>query len=102
MQIHLIAVGGSVMHNLAIALSKKGYQVTGSDDMIFEPSKSRLLKHGLLPTVEGWNVNHIHADLDAVILGMHAKKDNPVESSRNGFTYLFVPRIYLRAIKKQA
>ena len=77
MQIHLIAVGGSVMHNLAIALSKKGYRVTGSDDMIFEPSKSRLLKHGLLPTVEGWNVNHIHADLDAVILGMHAKTDNP-------------------------
>lgn len=77
MQIHLIAVGGSVMHNLAIALSKKGYQVTGSDDMIFEPSKSRLLKYGLLPSGEGWNIHNIHAGLDAVILGMHAKADNP-------------------------
>lgn len=76
MRIHLIAIGGSVMHNLAIALSKKGYQVTGSDDSIGEPSKSRLLQHGLLP-VEGWDVTRIHANLDAVILGMHARADNP-------------------------
>ena len=77
MRVHFIAVGGSAMHNLAIALHLKGYQVTGSDDAIFEPSKSRLQKHGLLPNTIGWNVNNITADLDAVILGMHAKADNP-------------------------
>ena len=64
------------MHNLAIALHLKGDQVTGSDDAIFEPSKSRLAKHGLLPEV-GWNPGIISQDIDAVILGMHAKADNP-------------------------
>ncbi len=77
MRVHFIAIGGSAMHNLAIALSKKGYQVTGSDDMIFEPSKSRLLKQGLLPAIEGWNPDYIDLNLDAVILGMHARLDNP-------------------------
>ncbi|WP_316794586.1 UDP-N-acetylmuramate--L-alanine ligase [Pedobacter frigoris] len=77
MRIHFIAIGGSAMHNLAIALHKKGYQVTGSDDVIFEPSSSRLAKHGILPAQMGWNENNITADLDAVILGMHALKDNP-------------------------
>ena len=77
MRVHFIAVGGSAMHNLAIALHQKGYQVTGSDDAIFEPSKSRLQKHGLLPETIGWNASNITADLDAVILGMHAKADNP-------------------------
>ena len=77
MRVHFIAVGGSAMHNLAIALHLKGYQVTGSDDAIFEPSKSRLQKHGLLPEIIGWNANNITPDLDAVILGMHAKADNP-------------------------
>ncbi len=77
MNIHFIAIGGSAMHNLAIALYKKGYKVTGSDDEIFEPSKSRLDKHGLLPKAEGWQEENIHADLDAVILGMHARNDNP-------------------------
>lgn len=65
------------MHNLAIALHKKGFHVTGSDDEIFEPSKSRLKSHGLLPTSEGWSRDNISADLDAVILGMHARPDNP-------------------------
>lgn len=65
------------MHNLAIALKKKGNVITGSDDEIFEPSRSRLMKYGLLPRREGWDVSHIHQNLDAVILGMHAKKDNP-------------------------
>ncbi len=65
------------MHNLAIALSKKGYQVSGSDDEIFEPSKSHLEKHGLLPSGLGWNSANITEDLKAVILGMHAKEDNP-------------------------
>ncbi|AOW21770.1 UDP-N-acetylmuramate--L-alanine ligase [Urechidicola croceus] len=77
MNIHFIAIGGSAMHNLALALSQKGYVVTGSDDAIFEPSKSRLSKRGLLPDEFGWFENKITKDLDAVILGMHAKPDNP-------------------------
>jgi UDP-N-acetylmuramate: L-alanyl-gamma-D-glutamyl-meso-diaminopimelate ligase len=77
MRVHFIAVGGSAMHNLAIALHLKGYEVTGSDDEIVEPSKGRLAKHGLLPAQEGWNEERIDAGLDAVILGMHARKDNP-------------------------
>ena len=76
MKIHFIAIGGSAMHNLAIALHNKGYEVTGSDDAIFEPSKSRLDKKGLLPEEFGWFPNKITSDLDAVILGMHAKPDN--------------------------
>jgi len=77
MKVHFIAVGGSAMHNLAIALNRKGYQVTGSDDEIFEPSKSRLQKEGILPATIGWDVNNITSDLQAVILGMHAREDNP-------------------------
>jgi len=77
MKVHFIAIGGAVMHNLAIALHKKGYKVTGSDDEIFEPSRSRLDKYGLLPGDTGWKAERINPDLDAVILGMHAKKDNP-------------------------
>ena len=77
MKIHLIAVGGSAMHNLAIALKEKGYEVSGSDDEIFEPSRSRLKQHGLLPLTMGWSTDKIHKDLDAVILGMHARADNP-------------------------
>lgn len=65
------------MHNLAIALKLKGYEVTGSDDEIFEPALSRLKKHRILPEEEGWHPAKIHSGLDAVILGMHAKKDNP-------------------------
>lgn len=77
MNVHLIAIGGSAMHNMAIAMHKKGFNVTGSDDEIFEPSKSRLAAHNLLPAKEGWDVNNINAQLDAVILGMHARADNP-------------------------
>jgi len=77
MNIHFISVGGSAMHNLAIALSKKGFTITGSDDLIHEPSKSRLKKHGLLPNDFGWFPEKIASDLDVIILGMHAKKDNP-------------------------
>ncbi|WP_010180642.1 UDP-N-acetylmuramate--L-alanine ligase [Aquimarina agarilytica] len=77
MRVHFIAIGGSAMHNLAIALHQKGYQVTGSDDAIFEPSKSRLAKYGLLPSTTGWNAEKITTALDAVILGMHAKANNP-------------------------
>lgn len=77
MNIHFIAVGGSAMHNLALELHKKGYQVTGSDDEIFEPSKSRLQHAGILPEAWGWFPEKITDQLDAVILGMHARKDNP-------------------------
>jgi len=77
MRIHFIAIGGSAMHNLAIALHKKGFNVTGSDDEIFEPSKGRIAKHGLLPDKFGWDETRITTDLDAVILGMHARIDNP-------------------------
>ena len=77
MKIHFIAIGGSAMHNLAIALHLKGYSITGSDDNIFEPSKSRLKKFGLLPKEFGWFPSKISSKLDFVILGMHAKEDNP-------------------------
>ncbi|MCR9172571.1 MAG: Mur ligase family protein [bacterium] len=77
MKVHFIAIGGSAMHNLAIALSRKGMQVTGSDDEIFEPSKSRLKREGILPNDIGWDPSRITDDLDAVILGMHARENNP-------------------------
>jgi UDP-N-acetylmuramate: L-alanyl-gamma-D-glutamyl-meso-diaminopimelate ligase len=77
MNVHFIAIGGSAMHNLAIALHNKGYQVSGSDDTIHEPSKSRLKKYGLLPEVFGWFPEKINQNLDVIILGMHAKVDNP-------------------------
>ena len=76
MRIHFIAIGGSAMHNLAIALHNKGEQVTGSDDEIFDPSRSRLAAKGLLPEQYGWFEDNISSDIDAVILGMHAKQDN--------------------------
>ncbi len=77
MRYHLIAVGGAVMHNLALALQQNGHTVTGSDDEIYEPAHSRLKAFGLLPDTEGWHSERISTDLDAVILGMHARKDNP-------------------------
>ncbi len=77
MRVHFIAIGGSAMHNLAIALAKKGYQVTGSDDVVNEPSKSRLARFDILPSEMGWYPEKITTDLDAVILGMHARIDNP-------------------------
>ncbi|SEW36076.1 UDP-N-acetylmuramate--L-alanine ligase [Chitinophaga arvensicola] len=76
-KVHFIAVGGSVMHQLAIALKNKGYQVTGSDDEIFEPALSNLRQADILPASTGWNADSITPDLDAVILGMHAREDNP-------------------------
>jgi len=75
--IHFISIGGSAMHNLALALHQQGYLVTGSDDEIYEPSRTRLEQSGLLPAQIGWFPENIHADLDAVIVGMHARRDNP-------------------------
>lgn len=77
MKVHFIAIGGSAMHNLAIALQQKGYQVSGSDDAIFDPSRSRLEKFNLLPQKMGWHPERIDSSLDFIILGMHAKPDNP-------------------------
>lgn len=76
MKIHFISVGGSVMHQLAIALKRKGYHISGSDDEIFEPAKSNLQKEGILPEKIGWFPEKINSDLDAIILGMHARGDN--------------------------
>ena len=77
MNVHFIAIGGAAMHNLAIALHNKGYKVTGSDDTIHDPSRSRLEAKGLLPKEFGWFPEKITAELDAIVLGMHAKEDNP-------------------------
>ena len=77
MKVHFIAIGGSAMHNLAIALKLKGYNISGSDDEIFEPARGRLYRYGILPEKEGWDPAKVTHDLDAVILGMHARQDNP-------------------------
>ncbi len=77
LKIHLIAMGGAIMHNLAIALKRAGHLVTGSDDEIFDPARTALQQEGLLPDTEGWNAERISEDLDAIILGMHARSDNP-------------------------
>ena len=77
MKVHFIAIGGSAMHNLALALHQKGYEVTGSDDEIFEPSRGRLERAGILPNEFGWFPEKLNSEIDAVILGMHARPDNP-------------------------
>ncbi|MFN3528464.1 MAG: UDP-N-acetylmuramate--L-alanine ligase [Bacteroidia bacterium] len=77
MNIHLIAIGGAVMHNLALELQAQGHRVSGSDDILQEPSRARLSAAGLLPDAAGWFPEKIHSGLDAVILGMHARSDNP-------------------------
>ena len=77
MRIHLVAIGGSAMHNFALALDYLGHEVSGSDDQIFEPSRGRLEEAGLLPTKDGWDTARITSELDVVILGMHARKNNP-------------------------
>jgi UDP-N-acetylmuramate: L-alanyl-gamma-D-glutamyl-meso-diaminopimelate ligase len=102
-KVHFISIGGSVMHQLAIALKRKGYQVTGTDDEIFEPAKSNLEKEGILPASIGWNPDAITPDLDAVILGMHAKADNPelLKATSLGLKiYSFPEYIYQESLTK--
>ena len=102
MRIHFISIGGSVMHQLAIALKRKGYQVTGSDDEIFEPAKGNLEREGILPTSIGWDPAYIDNSLDAVILGMHAKADNPelAKARELGIkVYSFPEYIYQESLK---
>ncbi|WP_132055507.1 UDP-N-acetylmuramate--L-alanine ligase [Pseudocnuella soli] len=104
MKLHFISIGGSVMHQLAIALKRKGYQITGSDDEIFEPSRTALEREGLLPAQMGWNADNIHPELDAVILGMHAKADNPElqKATELGLPiYSFPEYIYQESREKQ-
>ncbi|HWB27994.1 MAG TPA: Mur ligase family protein [Chitinophagaceae bacterium] len=103
MKVHFISIGGSVMHQLAIALKRKGYQVTGTDDEIFEPAKSNLEREGLLPKEAGWDEGMITGDIDAVILGMHAKADNPelLKAKAMGLKiYSFPEYIYEESIGK--
>ena len=103
MRIHFIAIGGSAMHNLAIALHLKGYLISGSDDNIFEPSKSRLDKYGLLPKKFGWFSSNISSDLDFVILGMHAKPDNPelLEAKSRNIKILSYPEFIFEMSKNK-
>lgn len=93
MRVHFIAIGGSAMHNLALALANQGATVTGSDDAIFEPSKSRLAAKGLLPQQLGWDATRITSDIEAVLLGMHAKEDNPelIRAQELGLTIYSYP-----------
>jgi UDP-N-acetylmuramate: L-alanyl-gamma-D-glutamyl-meso-diaminopimelate ligase len=103
-RIHFIAIGGSVMHNLAITLKNQGHTVSGSDDEIFEPSRSALEKSELLPKTEGWNPDKIDSSLDVVILGMHAKKENPelLKAQQLGLKiYSFPEYIYNHSVDKQ-
>ena len=103
MKIHFIAIGGSAMHNLAIALHKKGYQITGSDDTIHNPSKGRLEKYDLFPTEFGWFANKITSDLDVIVLGMHAKKDNPelLKAQKLGITIYSYPEFLYEQSKNK-
>ncbi len=104
MKVHFISIGGSVMHQLAIALKKKGYQVTGTDDEIFEPALSNLRESGILPESIGWNPECITPDLDAVILGMHARAENPELLKAKDLClpiYSFPEYIYQESVQKK-
>jgi UDP-N-acetylmuramate: L-alanyl-gamma-D-glutamyl-meso-diaminopimelate ligase len=103
-QIHFIAIGGSAMHNLALALKQKGYKITGSDDEISEPSRSRLSKAEILPEPQGCDTSKIHTGLDAVILGINTKEDNPelLKAKELGLNvYSYPEYIYLQSLDKQ-
>ena len=103
-KVHFIAIGGSAMHNLALALHSKGFIISGSDDEIFEPSKTRLAKAGILPESLGWYPEKVTTELDAIILGMHAKADNPelLKAQALGLKiYSYPEYIYQQSIDKQ-
>lgn len=104
MRVHFISIGGSVMHQLAIALHRKGYRVTGTDDEIFEPAKANLAAEGLLPPQIGWQPSLITGEIDAVILGMHARNDNPelLRAQELGLKiYSFPEYIYHESLQKK-
>lgn len=103
-KIHFISIGGAAMHNLAIVLKNQGHEITGSDDEIYEPSKSYLKKNGILPAEIGWNTANIKPDLDCVILGMHARADNPelLKAQELGLKIYSYPEfIYSQSLDKQ-
>jgi UDP-N-acetylmuramate: L-alanyl-gamma-D-glutamyl-meso-diaminopimelate ligase len=103
-KIHFIAIGGSVMHNLAVALKEAGHHVSGSDDEIFDPSRAELIKHGLMPDKEGWHPEKLNRSFDVIILGMHAKNDNPelLKAQELGLKIFSFPEyIYSRSKNKQ-
>lgn len=102
-KVHLIAIGGSAMHNMALALHEKGFKVTGSDDEINEPSKSRLSKAGILPAQIGWFPEKITNDITAVILGMHARADNPelIRAKELGLKIYSYPEYIYEATKNK-
>ena len=101
MRIHFIAIGGAVMHNLAIVLRRKGHVVTGSDDKIIDPARTSLEKEGIMPTQIGFFAENITADIDAVILGMHARIDNPelIKAQQLGLKIYSFPE-YLYEVSK--
>jgi UDP-N-acetylmuramate: L-alanyl-gamma-D-glutamyl-meso-diaminopimelate ligase len=104
MKIHLIAIGGAAMHNLALALHQNGHQITGSDDEIYNPALTRLAKAGILPAEFGWFPDKINTDLDCIILGMHARKDNPELAKAQALglkIYSYPEYIYLHAENKK-
>lgn len=103
MRVHLIAIGGSAMHNMALALHEKGYEVSGSDDEINEPSKTRLAKKGLLPGAIGWFPEKINKNIDAIILGMHARADNPelIKAKELGVKIYSYPEFIYEATKEK-
>ena len=103
MKLHFIAIGGSAMHNLAIALQKNDNIITGSDDEIFEPSKSRLEKYGLMPEKMGWDASNINKELDAIILGMHARENNPelLEAKKLGLKIYSYPEYIFEQTKNK-
>lgn len=103
-RIHFIAIAGSVMHNLAIALKQAGHEVTGSDDEIFEPARTALSENSILPETEGWYPEKLSPAVDVVMLGMHAQKDNPelLKAQELGLKiYSFPDYIYERSKDKQ-
>ena len=103
MRVHFIAIGGSVMHQLAIALKHKGFDVTGSDDEIFEPASTNLEIEGILPPQKGWFPEKISADIREVILGMHAKEDNPelIKATQLGLKVFSFPEYIYRVSEKK-
>jgi len=103
MNIHFIAIGGSIMHSLAIELKANGHNVTGSDDIIYDPAKSNLKFHNLLPVQYGWNPNNITSELDMIILGMHAKENNPelIEAQKKNLLILSFPEFIFRYAKSK-
>ncbi len=103
-KIHIISIGGSAMHNIAIALKNSGHEITGSDDEIYNPSRQKLEKCGLLPSKMGWDENNISADIDFIILGMHAREDNPelAKAKKLGIKIYSYPEfIYNHSINKK-